>query len=269
PGGASRFAMLERDAAAAMRAARQGEVLVGEPLARKAGLKVGDLLPLTVRGGARKLRIAGIYYDYGSEQGSAALDLSTFARLFGEGPCNNAALYLESGVDPEWLADSLRAALPGKGLRIRSNRQLRERILSIFEQTFAVTRLLQGMSLLVAVCGITLTLLVVAREQVWEIALYRALGAHRGQIVTVFLGKGLGLAGAGILLGLPGGAALALILVFVINRAYFGWTLALHLPLAALSWQLALLLGASAAASLYPAWLASLTPAAELSRDEG
>ncbi|HEV8377080.1 MAG TPA: ABC transporter permease, partial [Candidatus Polarisedimenticolia bacterium] len=47
PGGASRFAMLEGGAAAAMRAARQGEVLVGDPLARTAGVKVGDLLPLT------------------------------------------------------------------------------------------------------------------------------------------------------------------------------------------------------------------------------
>jgi putative ABC transport system permease protein len=268
-GGISRFAMLEGDAGATLRAAREGAILVGEPLARKAGLKTGDLLRMATPAGERALRIAGIYYDYGSEQGSAAMDLSTFARLFGDGPINNAALYLRPGVDPERLADALRAALPNKGLRIRSNRQLRERIFSIFDQTFAVTRLLQGMSLLVAVCGITLTLLVIARERVWEIALYRALGAQRAQIVKVFLGKGLGLAAAGIVLGLPGGTALALILVFVINRSYFGWTLALHWPLAALSGQLALLLAAAAAASVYPAWLASRTPAAELSRDEG
>ena len=82
----------------------------------------------------------------------------------------------------------------------------------IFDQTFAVTRLLQAMSLLIAVCGVTLTLVVLARERVSELALYRSLGATRPQIFRVFLGKGLGMALFGLVLGAPGGAALAMIL---------------------------------------------------------
>ena len=124
------------------------------------------------------------------------------------------------------------------------------------------------MSLLIAVCGITLALLVLARERVSELALYRALGAQRGQIFRVFLGKGLGLAGFGVLLGSLGGLALALILVFAINPAYFGWTLALHFPAAVLAGELSILLGAAVLASVYPALRASRTPATELSRDD-
>ena len=42
------------------------------------------------------------------------------------------------------------------------------------------------LALLIAVCGITLTLIVLARERISELALYRALGARRRQIFRVF-----------------------------------------------------------------------------------
>jgi putative ABC transport system permease protein len=267
--GASRFVLLEGDGREALWSAREaGAILVGEPLARKQNLRRGDRLRVRTAGGERSLPIAGVYYDYGSEQGSAAVDLKTFRDLFGDGPINNVALYLKPGMDSEALAGRLRADLGDRGLRIRSNRELRERILEIFDETFAVTRLLRGMGLLIAVCGVTLTLLVLAREQVAELALYRALGASRPQIFRVFLGKGLGLAGFGLAAGSAGGMALALILIYGINRAYFGWTIALHFPAASLAGDAALLLACAVAASVYPALRAARIPAVELSRED-
>jgi putative ABC transport system permease protein len=53
----------------------------------------------------------------------------------------------------------------------------------------------------------------------------------------------------------------------IINRAYFGWTIAFHWPWGALTEQVLTILIASALASLYPALRASRTPATELSRE--
>ncbi len=269
PGGQSRFELLEGDPREAIRRVREeGAVLVGEPLARKEGLRVGGHLKLAGPSGEISLPVAGIYYDYGSERGSVAMDLAGLARRFGPGPVTNLALYLRPGTGAEKEADLLRAAFAGEPLEIRSNRRLRTEIFRIFDQAFAVTRLLQGMCLLIAVCGITLTLLVIARERISELALYRALGARREQVFRIFLGKGLGMAAFGIVLGTLGGVALALILVFLINRSYFGWTIALAWPAGAVAEEAALLLLAAAAATCYPAFRASRTPAAELSRDD-
>ena len=44
-------------------------------------------------------------------------------------------------------------------------------MLAIFEETFAVTRLLQVMGLVIAAAGVTLSLLVLARERRAETAL--------------------------------------------------------------------------------------------------
>ena len=150
---------------------------------------------------------------------------------------------------------------------IRSNADLRKEIFLIFDQTFAVTRLLQLMSLLIAASGITLTLIVLARERISELALYRALGATRYQIFKVFLGKGLGIALFGLGLGAAGGLALAMILIYLINRAYFGWTIAVYWPWRSLGWEALTILVVAVLASVYPALRASRTPAGELTRE--
>ena len=124
------------------------------------------------------------------------------------------------------------------------------------------------MSLLIAVSGITLTLLVLARERVSELALYRSLGASRRQIFGLFVGKGLSMAALALGLGLAGGVTLAGILIFVINRAYFGWTIQVHWAWRPVLQQIATIVAAAVLASLYPALRASQTPATELSRDD-
>jgi putative ABC transport system permease protein len=124
------------------------------------------------------------------------------------------------------------------------------------------------MGLLIAVCGVTVTLLILARERLSELALYRALGATRGALFRVFLGQGLGIASFGLLLGLLGGLALAMVLIYVVNRASFGWTIAMSWPLGDLAAQAGTILAASALASLYPALRASRVPASELRRED-
>jgi putative ABC transport system permease protein len=267
PGGERRVELVAGDPAAAMAALRGGAALVSEPLARKVGLGPGGALAVRGPRGEVAFPVAGVYRDYGAEGGAAVVDLGAFARAFGEGPPSNAALHLAPGADPERTVARLRAELGGEALLVRSNRTLRGEVLAIFEQTFAVTRLLQAMGLVIAAAGVTLSLLVLARERRGELALYRALGASRRQLARVFLGRGLAIGVAGLALGAAGGAARAVVLVRIVNPAFFGWTLGVHVPLARLAGQVLGILAAAAAASLYPALVASRTPAQELARD--
>jgi putative ABC transport system permease protein len=257
------------DAAAALARLAGGEVLVSEPLARRLGLAAGGAVTVRTLAGDRAFPVAGVYRDYGNERGAVLMDLGPFAAAFGAGPPSNLALYLDAAGpgEVERAVAGLQRAAGDAAVLIRSNRTLRAEVLAIFEETFAVTRLLQVMGLLIAVAGIALSLLVLARERAGEIALYRALGATRAQVFRVFLGRGLGLALSGLALGLLGGAGLAAVLVFVVNPAWFGWSLGLHWPVGALAAQGATILGAALAASLAPAAMASRVRATELSRD--
>lgn len=253
----------------ALRQARQeGAVLVSEPLARKAGLRVGDRLTLPGPRGPRAFPVAGIFYDYASEAGAVVMDLATLADHVGPGEVQGVALYLEPGLDPERAVEALRRRFRDAPLQFRSHRRLREEIFRLFDQTFAVTRLLEAITLLVAVAGVALALVALGRERAGELALYRALGASRRQVAAFVLGQGGALAILALGLGLPAGSALAAILIFEVNPAYFGWTLQVHWPGLALALEAAVVLGAALAASLYPALAASRVPVTTLSRDD-
>jgi putative ABC transport system permease protein len=268
PGGAARFRIRAGGPRAVSMVAGGGAVLISEPLARKARLGTRDSLPLHTAQGERHYAIAGIYQDYATESGGVVMDLATYESAFGPGPLNSVALYLDPGLDADSMVDEVLGAFAGAPLQVRSNRGLREEVLRIFEQTFAVTRLLQVMSLLVAATGITLTLLILAREREAELALYRALGAQRWQVFRYFAGKGIGIGAGGLLLGAACGLGFAAILVFVINRAWFGWTIQLAIPAGQLAFAATTILLVALLSSLYPALRASAASASDLARDD-
>lgn len=245
-----------------------GGVLIGEPLARRALLAAGDTLRLAGPDGPMALPVVGVAYDYTSEGGTAFVTMATLVRHLGPTAPNNAALFLVDGADAEAEAAALSARYAGRPLVFRSNRTLRREVLDIFDQTFAVTRTLQFMALLIAACGVSLTLVVQSRARAGELALLRALGATRRQVFRLFLGEGLAMGVMGLLMGLVGGVGLAALLILVINRVWFGWTIRPAWPGPELAVQALLVLAASAAAALYPATRARLTSPSQLTRDD-
>jgi putative ABC transport system permease protein len=245
-----------------------GGVLIGEPLARKGGYAPGDTLRLAGPHGPVPLAVAGVAYDYTSEGGTAFVLMDRLVAAFGPTAPNNAALFLAEGLDAEAEAADLARRYADRPLVFRSNRTLRAEVLDIFDQTFAVTRTLQAMALLIAVCGVSLTLLIQARERAGELALLRSLGATRRQVFGLFMGEGAAMGAIGLVMGLGGGIGLAALLILVINRVWFGWTIQPAWPGAALAGQAALVLLASAAAAVYPALQAGLSDAGRLTRDD-
>lgn len=258
----------EGDPDAFRAALRAGAVGVTEPFARKTGLGVGDRVTVMTPAGPADLTIAGVTYDYSSEHGALYAHLDTAARLFGPGELHSLALFLRDGAVPEAVAARLRIRWADRPLEFRANAELRAEVLDIFNQTFAVTRLLQGTALLIAVAGIALTLLIRARERGAELALYRALGATPAQVFRLVLGEGVGIGALGLVLGLGGGVGLALLLVHVINPAWFGWTLQQSWPVGRLLGQALVILAAAGLAAVEPARRCGRALARELTLED-
>lgn len=265
---ATRLPLLQGDPEEVTRRLDTGQVLIGEPLARKAHLAAGDTLRLAGPQGPIAWRIAGVAYDYTSEGGTAFVTMPTYDAVFGPGPPNNTALFLRDGESAEAVTAVLRARYADRPLIFRSNRDLRREVLAIFDQTFAVTRTLQTLALLTAVLGVSLTLLVQSRERTGELALLRSLGATRRQVFGLFLGEGVTIGFLGLVMGLLGGAGLALLLILSVNRQWFGWTIQTAWPGTEIAGQAAIVLLAAAAAAVVPALKAGLAGPEQLSRDD-
>ncbi len=245
-----------------------GEILIGEPLAQKARLDIGDTLVLSGPSGPLRYRVAGIAYDYTSEGGTAFVTMPTLQKSFPGEPTSNAALFLEPGADQDDLLRDLRAAYSDRPLVLRSNADLRREVLAIFDQTFAVTGTLRTLALIIACLGVALNLLVQARERAGELGLLRSLGATRRQIFGLFVGEGLGVGILGLGLGLVGGIGLAALLIVFVNRQWFGWTIRPAWAGQDLAQQAVIILLAVVLAAVVPAWKAGQADPLTLTRDD-
>ena len=271
PQAGKRFSILG-DREGALAGFRAGDILISEPLARRLDLEPGDRLALPTGGpggkSAHAARIAGVYRDYGNESGALFLDRELLNRLYpppdpAAPELHGMALYLRAGADRAAVLARLERELQGAA-RLTDNTTLRARALRIFDQTMAVTGLLRVFALLIAALGMALALWTFVRERVPEIALQRALGASRSQVVAGFAGRAVLIAGLALLIGGGAGALLTLLLVRVINPLWFGWSLDLHWPAANLAALAGAVLLAGLLAAAIPARLASRVSATEL-----
>jgi putative ABC transport system permease protein len=164
------------------------------------------------------------------------------------------------------LIADMRAAVSGlQDVVIRSNRALRETSLTVFDRAFTITTVLRILAIVVAFIGVLSALMALELERRREMGVLRATGMTPPQLGGyVTLQTGLMGAIAGVL-SLPLGYALAYVLVFVINKRSFGWTLQLTVSGEVLVQALLLAVGAALLAGLYPAWsMAQSSPAAAL-----
>ncbi len=255
--------------AATWAAWEQGAVLISEPLAYRTGLGLGDSLTLRSDRGPRDFPIAGVYYDYTSDRGVIRMAYATYREAWDDPAISSLALYADEGTDVDALVAQLRAQVAGRAdLVIGSNRALREGTLAIFDRTFAITAVLQLLATVVAFIGILSALMALQLERARELGMLRANGLTPGQLWGIVLGQTSLMGLTAGLLAAPLGLALAVVLVFVINKRSFGWTLELSLSPALFAQALAVALVAAVLAGVYPAFKMSRTSPALALREE-
>lgn len=205
-----------------------GLALASESFGARFGKKRGDTVRFPTPSGPREVVLAGIYADYGNERGALLVERTHLVAWFADDQAVSLSLFLRPGAD----ADAHRAALLARypGLGIYTNAALRAEILRIFRQTFSITYALEVIGVIVAVAGLALTLVSVLLDRRDELTTLRALGFARREIAAATAVEGSVVAACAVAGGLAVSGALGWLLVYVINRQSFGWTLSFHLP---------------------------------------
>jgi putative ABC transport system permease protein len=222
-------------------------------------------------GGAEKLAVLGVFYDYGSDRGVVIMPRLLYDRLWADRGVTSLGFFLPAGASPDELVRRLRSAAGRNGdagLVIRSNRDLRAATLEVFDRTFAITGVLRSIAFMVAFVGVLAALMALQLERARELAVLRANGLTPGQVwklVTAQTGLMGLLAG---LLAVPAGLILAVVMIFVVNKRSFGWTLQMEVePMLLLQAVGVAVLGALLA-GVAPSWLMSRVPPAAALRGE-
>lgn len=248
---------------------REDVFMASESLARRHTLEPGSVIELETDRGTRAFTLAGIYRDYASERGTVAISRATSSRHWQESGYSGLGIYLRAGSRWAEVHAAVQALAGNESeIMLRSREEIRRLSLAIFDRTFAITRVLGLLALLVSLAGVTGALLGQLLERGREYSVLRALGCSRRDLTRVLLCQTLLTGTLAALIALPAGAALSIFLVRVVNLHAFGWTMSLAFPPALFVAMFVSMLAAAALACLYPALRLGRAAPAQSLREE-
>jgi putative ABC transport system permease protein len=239
------------------RVTTRGDVIVSETFSLKFGAREGQDLFLQTPQGPKSFRVAGIFFDYTTENGMIIIDLARYRDIWNDFRLNRAALFLKDPSRLEEARDEMAKhyAGPYRVLPV-SNRELRTEILQVFDQTFSIAHALKVIAFLVAILGIVNSMLALVIERERDFGILRAIGTFKAQIrkMTILEAELMGI--VSFFLAAGSGILLAMILIYVINKQSFGWTIQLFSVPSVFVQALALVVCAAFLAGLIPAYAA-------------
>ena len=234
---------------------KKGGVIVSESFYRRFKVQPGDRIVLNGAQGPAEFKVAAVFYDYSSEHGVVMMDRSTYLKTFGDRTINSVGIFIDAdNPQRKELLDNVRKKAQSLGLPVFTRDQLHGNILSVFDSTFAVTRSMRVLTIVVAFFGIAGALLTLFMERQKEFGIYRALGFSTPQVAGMTLMEGFGMGLVSFLLSIGVGTALAWVLIRVINLRSFNWTIFFYPEWGPYLLAAATAILASLGAAVYPIW---------------
>jgi putative ABC transport system permease protein len=253
----------------APRAGEPPPIWVSEAMVDLYGFALGAVVELPIGGRNERFTVAGVWRDYIRQSGSVLVHSDLYVRLTGDRTANDAALWLEPGTDPGEVGAAIRATLPGGDkLDIDAPGELRRRSMQAFDRTFAITYVLELVALVIGLTGLSSSFGALALARRGEFGMLRHVGMTRGQIAAMLATEGFAVSALGLAVGFGLGWVISLILIHVVNRQSFHWSMDLAMPWGPLAVFGAVMLIAASATATASARAATADDAARAVKDD-
>ncbi len=203
---------------------------VSEAAADLFGLHAGDTFELSVAGHSLQAFAAGTWRDYEHQNGAIVIGSADYVHATGDTGVNTVSLWLQPGTEAHSLENAIRDLMPATQYDLRTPPDLRKLSLQAFDRTFAITYLLELVAVLIGLFGIAAGISAQVLARRGEFGVLRHLGFTRAQIATMLAIEGAVLGAVGVLVGLLTGGGVGLILIYVVNRQSFHWSMDLAAP---------------------------------------
>jgi putative ABC transport system permease protein len=223
-------------------------IWISEAAADRFALEPGAIVDLPFAHGRAKAAVRGVWRDYEHPNGALLIDRKKYAELTGDTAINAVSFWLFRDASLADVQQRIRTVLGSEvQYEMRTPRELRRMSLQVFDRTFAVTYVLEIVAIVIGLFGISagISAQVLARRS--EFGVLRHLGVTRGQIAQMLASEGVVLGALGVIVGLGTGAIVSMILIYVVNRQSFHWSMDVFVPGSALAVCSAILILAAAA----------------------
>jgi putative ABC transport system permease protein len=225
----------------------QNSAWISEALQDLYGYKIGDAIALPLAGRMQPFTVAGVWRDYARLSGSIVISRQAYREATGDTGANEGSVWLKPGVAAASAEKLLRSRLnDGDAVEITTTTALHERSLQIFDRAFAITYALEVIAVIIGLTGVSFAASSTALARRAEFGMLRHIGMLRKQIIGMLADEGILTSAFGVVYGLALGIALSLVLVYVVNRQSFNWSIDLNVPARLLALLSLVLIGAAA-----------------------
>ena len=244
--------LLITDAPYALRPDDPPPVWISEVAADFYGLRPGERVSLPIGPTPRHFTVAGIWRDYARQNGAIAINREVYRKISGDDLVNDAAVWLAPGAEASAVQRAVREQLPwAERLEIATTREMKEISLGLFDRTFAITYALEIAAVLIGLFGVSVSFSAQALARRREFGVLRHVGMTRREIGAMLGMEGALVATLGTAVGLAAGWVIGLILIHVVNRQSFNWSMELHMPWPPLAGLAALIVAAAVATAVW------------------
>ena len=202
-------------------------VMVSESMALKLDIRPGDVIDLHAPLG-EGWQVAGVYYDYGNPYNQVMMSHRSWLYAFAGTGNVGLGVVLEENVNGEGLKNRLENVFRLSQDRIFDDSNIYNQAMRVFDHTFAIAGTLGNITLIIAVFGLFFATLAGELSRQRHFSLLRCMGVSGKELVLL---GGLQLFAFGAisaLIAVPLGLALAHVIVDIIIRQSFGWSLELQ-----------------------------------------
>lgn len=210
--------------------ARLPATWLSEAAADLLGVDVGQTIDVPLAGREVRFRIAGIWRDYARQTGALIVELAEYRRLSGDLFSNDIGIRLAEGAVVGDVERAIAAAFAPGAIEIVSPGRIRTATLAVFDRTFFITYLMEAVAVLIGLFGIGTSFAALANSRRREFGMLRHLGLRQRDIAAILSVEGAVTAAIAVGVGLLAGAAIAWILIEVVNRQSFHWSMDMHVP---------------------------------------
>lgn len=209
-------------------------------------------------------RITAFFYDYGNP----AIALLTLEKRQQTAELNNEnfgySISLESSTSIAEFSERLMTEFKQESTRILPNKRFKKIANALFNDTFVVTKALNGFILAIALLSLCTSLLSLSANQLKQMTILRNLGVTKRQLLAMKLLQTGGIVLFTVLFAIPLGFALGFALLKFVMPIAFGWTIHFNLDLSSLITMCITLIGVSILCAYLPIQRLTNTESKEL-----
>ena len=200
----------------------------------KHDIKLGDTVLFKQNQYSFLCRISAFAYDYGN----TALGLITLEGNIKQSPLHwqvhGLSLTLNGQISTSQITEKLINNYGIDSAAISENKRFKEIANKLFNDTFKVTKVLNGFILAIALISLCISLLSLSAQHAKQLAVLNSLGVDPNQLHKLKLIQTIVLVGFTCLFAIPLGLALGLALLKYVMPIAFGWTIHFYLDIPAL-----------------------------------